>query len=68
MKTKPTHHKIARINMRAYAKLYRDALAFARRYQDYNRPVFEQWCVKAGVHLGEAIRERNTSHGNLSLP
>lgn len=56
-----TQNKIARINMRAYAKMYRDALAFARRYQEYNRPVFERWCVKAGLHLAEAIRERNLS-------
>ena len=47
--------------MRAYAKMYRDALAFARRYQAYNPPVFERWCVNAGLHLAEAIRERTLS-------
>ena len=56
-----TQNRIARINMRAYAKMYRDALAFARRYQAYNPPVFERWCVNAGLHLAEAIRERTLS-------
>jgi hypothetical protein len=58
---KTSEQRIARRNMRAYAKLYRDALVFARRYQDYNVRVFEKWCVRAGLHLAEALREREIS-------
>jgi hypothetical protein len=56
-----TQNRIARSNMRAYAKMYRDALLFARRYREYNPTVFERWCVRAGMHLAEAIRERTLS-------
>jgi len=54
-----TEKLIAKTNMRLYARLYRESLAFARGYRDYDPPVYERWCVRAGIHLAEAIRERN---------
>ena len=52
--------KLSRAIVRAYAKLYRDALKFGRRYREYNPAVYEKWCVKAGMHLAEAVRERDS--------
>ena len=51
--------KLNRIVMRQYAKLYRDVLKFARRYAETNPPVYEKWCVRAGVHLAAAINARD---------
>lgn len=48
--------------MRAYAKMYRDNLNFARHYREHNPSVHERWCVRAGLLLAEAIRERELSH------
>ncbi len=53
--------KYERANMRAYAKMYRANLKFARRYHYYDPATYERWCVKAGVDLGRAMDARDNA-------
>ena len=50
-----------RVLMRAWAINFRGALAFARHYREHQPALHERWLLRAGQHIAEAIRERDSA-------
>jgi hypothetical protein len=45
--------------MRQHSMAYRENVRWARRYQEYNPALHEQWLIKAGVRVALAVAMRD---------